>query len=66
MTLKILHTSDWHIGKQLMKIDFNEDMELFFSWLIELIESEKIDVVLMCLALEFKNKEYELVKFKLN
>jgi len=61
MTLKILHTSDWHIGKQLMKIDFNEDMELFFSWLIELIESEKIDVVLMCLALEFKNKEYELV-----
>ena len=47
MTLKILHTSDWHIGKQLMKIDFNEDMELFFSWLIELIESEKIDVVLM-------------------
>ncbi|MBU3658637.1 MAG: exonuclease subunit SbcD [Flavobacteriales bacterium] len=47
MPLKILHTSDWHIGKQLLKVDFNEDMELFFNWLIEIISSEKIDVLLM-------------------
>jgi exonuclease SbcD len=47
MPLKILHTSDWHIGKQLLKIDFNEDMELFFNWLIQTIESEGINVLLM-------------------
>ena len=47
MHLKILHTSDWHIGKQLLKIDFNEDMELFFKWLIQTIESEEINVLLM-------------------
>jgi len=47
MSLKILHTSDWHIGKQLLKVDFDEDMELFFSWLIETIKSEGINVFLM-------------------
>ena len=47
MPLKILHTSDWHIGKQLLKVDFNLDMELFFNWLIQTIESEGINVLLM-------------------
>jgi exonuclease SbcD len=47
MPLKILHTSDWHIGKQLLKIDFNDDMELFFNWLIQTIESEGINILLM-------------------
>lgn len=47
MPLKILHTSDWHIGKQLLKIDFNEDMDLFFNWLIQTIESEAINILLM-------------------
>jgi exonuclease SbcD len=47
MPLKILHTSDWHIGKQLLKVDFNLDMELFFNWLIETIKSEEINVLLM-------------------
>lgn len=45
--MKILHTSDWHIGKQLHKIDLSEDLELFFDWLIELIEDKKIDVLLV-------------------
>jgi exonuclease SbcD len=47
MALKILHTSDFHIGKQLLKVDFLEDMELFFDWLIKVIKEEKIDVLLM-------------------
>ena len=42
MALKILHTSDFHIGKQLLKVDFLEDMELFFDWLITVIKEEKI------------------------
>lgn len=47
MALKILHTSDWHLGKQLMKIDFAQDMQLFFDWLIRYIQTEKIDILLM-------------------
>ncbi len=45
--IRILHTSDWHIGKQLKKVDFYEDMELFFEWLLTTIENEEIDVLLM-------------------
>ena len=45
--MKIIHTSDWHIGKQLKKVDFAVDMSLFFKWLIDLIEQEEIDVLLM-------------------
>ncbi|GGW21918.1 metallophosphoesterase family protein [Arenibacter certesii] len=45
--MKILHTSDWHIGKQLHKYDLSEDLELFFTWLIKYIKSENIDVLLV-------------------
>src|SRR5690606_32065680 len=45
--MKILHTSDWHIGKQLHKYDLNEDLDLFFEWLIDYIKTENIDVLLV-------------------
>ncbi|MEO8774218.1 MAG: exonuclease subunit SbcD [Gelidibacter sp.] len=45
--MKILHTSDWHIGKQLHKFDLREDLDLFFEWLIAYITSENIDVLLV-------------------
>lgn len=45
--MKILHTADWHIGKQLLKIDFSEDMDLFFEWLINCIRDNDINVLLM-------------------
>ncbi|MGC1632512.1 MAG: exonuclease subunit SbcD [Gelidibacter sp.] len=45
--MKILHTSDWHIGKQLHKFELNEDLDLFFEWLIAYITSENIDVLLV-------------------
>ncbi|NRS88863.1 exonuclease SbcD [Flavobacterium sp. 7E] len=47
MSIKILHTSDWHIGKQLLKIDFAKDMDLFFDWLITCIQENDINVLLM-------------------
>jgi exonuclease SbcD len=47
MSIKILHTSDWHIGKELHKIDLSEDMNRFFSWLIDYIRDNQIDVLLM-------------------
>lgn len=45
--MKIIHTSDWHLGKQLKKVDFAADMSLFFNWLIDLIDEEDVDVLLM-------------------
>jgi len=45
--VKILHTSDWHIGKQLLKIDFSEDLDLFLKWLIDCIKENEINVLLM-------------------
>ncbi|WP_026808850.1 exonuclease SbcCD subunit D [Arenibacter latericius] len=45
--MKILHTSDWHIGKQLHKYDLTEDLDLFFKWLIDYITTENIDVLLV-------------------
>ena len=47
MPLKILHTSDWHLGKKLFKISRLEEQELFLGWLHELIAREKVDVLLI-------------------
>ncbi len=45
--MKILHTSDWHIGKQLHKYDLSPDLDLFFEWMINYIKSANIDVLLI-------------------
>lgn len=45
--MKILHTADWHIGKQLHKVDLSPDMELFFDWLLATIANEQIDLLLI-------------------
>lgn len=45
--MKILHTSDWHIGKQLHKYDLGADLDLFFEWLIQTIQTENIDLLLV-------------------
>ena len=47
MSIKILHTSDWHIGKELHKVELTEDMDRFFTWLIDFIRENKVDVLLM-------------------
>jgi exonuclease SbcD len=47
MSIKILHTSDWHIGKELHKIELAEDMSRFFTWLLDFIRDNQVDVLLM-------------------
>ena len=47
MGIKILHTADWHIGKQLLKVDLSQDMDLFFDWLINCIKENEINILLM-------------------
>lgn len=45
--MKILHTADWHIGKVLHKSSLQDEMELFLDWLLDVIEKEKIDLLLV-------------------
>jgi DNA repair protein SbcD/Mre11 len=45
--MKVLHTSDWHIGKRLHKMDLKEDHKLFFSWLVTTITEQQIDLLLV-------------------
>jgi exonuclease SbcD len=45
--MKILHTADWHIGKVLHKHPLEDELSLFFDWLIELITIESIDLLLV-------------------
>jgi DNA repair protein SbcD/Mre11 len=45
--MKILHTSDWHLGRALYGRKRYDEYEAFLNWLAALIESEDIDVLLV-------------------
>ncbi len=45
--MRILHTSDWHIGQKLHGYDRDEEHRLFFNWLLEIIDDQKIDALLV-------------------
>ena len=45
--MKILHTSDWHLGRALYGRKRYEECEAFLNWLAGLIEEENIDVLLV-------------------
>ena len=46
MIKKILHTSDWHIGRRLKNKERYEEFRKFFAWLEDVIKSENIDALL--------------------
>ena len=45
--MKILHTSDWHIGRTLYGRRRYREFEAFLHWLAEFIERQQIDVLLV-------------------
>ena len=45
--MKILHTSDWHIGHQVSGIDRYDEYELFFDWLRDIINKENIELLII-------------------
>ncbi len=45
--LKILHTADWHIGKQLYRHSLDEELSFFFGWMIDYIKNENVDILLV-------------------
>lgn len=45
--MKILHTSDWHIGRSLYGRKRYDETEAFLDWLVHIIEEENIDAILV-------------------
>lgn len=45
--MKLLHTSDWHIGQRLHGNDRDEEHRLFFDWLIQKINELEVDALLV-------------------
>jgi len=43
--MRILHTSDWHLGRSFGDHKLLDQQALFLDWLVELVRSEDIDLV---------------------
>lgn len=46
--MKILHTSDWHLGRALYGRKRYSEFTLFLDWLCQTIKKENIDILLVC------------------
>lgn len=45
--MRVLHTSDWHIGRTLYGRKRYEEFEAFLTWLVETIQQNEIDALLV-------------------
>ena len=45
--MKIIHTSDWHLGRSLYGRKRYEEFSAFLDWLAQTIEDKKIDILLV-------------------
>ena len=45
--MRILHTSDWHLGKRLFKLDRSEEHARFLNWLLLTLIEQKIDLLIV-------------------
>jgi exonuclease SbcD len=46
-SLKLLHTSDWHLGHTLHEWDREQEHATFLAWLLDLIEADQVEVLLI-------------------
>ena len=45
--MRLLHTSDWHLGRRLHRDDLREAQAAFLAHLVETVRSERVDTVLV-------------------
>lgn len=45
--LRILHTADWHLGRDLAGVDRTQDFERFLAWLTDEVRTRRPDVLLV-------------------
>lgn len=46
-TLRVLHTSDWHIGKKFGDIHRYDEYQEFLAWIIHTIHIQKVDILIV-------------------
>lgn len=46
--MKVLHTSDWHLGQQFYDHSRQQEHHAFLAWLVDTLESESVDLLLIC------------------
>ena len=47
MRLRVLHTSDWHLGQTLHERDRGYEHDQFLSWLLDTLEANAVDAILI-------------------
>lgn len=47
MSLKIIHTADWHLGQTFLQKSRTEEHHLFLNWLLATIQTQKIDAIIV-------------------
>ena len=45
--MKLLHTSDWHLGQSLNQYDRNFEHTRFLAWLLDTLEAEKVEALVI-------------------
>ena len=45
--IRLIHTSDWHLGQNFMGKSRVEEHEAFLSWLLDTIEEKQIELLLV-------------------
>ena len=45
--MRMLHTSDWHLGRTLHRADLREAQSAYLDHLVETVRSERVDAVLV-------------------
>ena len=45
--MRVLHTSDWHLGRSFHGVDILDHQRTFVMWLIDLVEREQIELVVV-------------------
>ena len=44
--MRIVHTSDWHLGRKFGPVSLRSDQEAFTDWFVDLVADERADLVI--------------------
>lgn len=45
--MRLLHTSDWHLGRSLLSVPLIEEQRIFLQWLVDQVREHEVDAVLI-------------------
>ena len=62
--MRIIHTSDWHIGRHFMNKSRGPEHEAFLLWLLDLLIDKKVDALVHCAYPKTKDWGVKLEKLK--